>query len=449
MTNSYIQVPPNSTGSKLFTQQHTIDAAATQVPVYHLASGIDPSNIQTVDSRGQAYVRFAEGSPSMDAFGNLRISMAECLGAYEYTQDAMADLFQDITATGGSIVWNQQASETALIANTAATASIVRSTNRYHYYQPGIGNFAIFTLAHSDAGRANNIRRWGYFDANNGLFFELNGTSFNVVIRSSTTGSVVERRITQENFNLDKLDGTGVSGFDFDITKANFYFIDFAWLGVGEVRFGVLGPNGERNFCHVFQNPNSNIGAYMQSGSMPLRWENFNTGVTGGTSEMRTICSAVYAESKTNYTFWRFADIERSTPVTVNVDTPIFSMRVKSGSRVSIYPECLCIYVTGGNVKLTIIDDAVLTGATWTISGEGSAEGDLGSTVATGGSRFRTFYVAPGVTNLPISQFYETNDEGYCRLADDSDSYIFTLVATKLDGTTVNVGATLEYRELR
>lgn len=449
MTNSYIQVPPNSTGHKLFTQQHSIDAAATQVPVYHLASGDDATNIQTVDNRGQAYTRFAEGSPSLDAFGNLRVSTAECLGAYEYTQDSMADLFQDATATGGSITWTQQASETILSCNTLASAEAHRTTNRYHYYQPGIGNLAIFTLALGDSGKTNNIRRWGYFDDANGLFFEQNGTDFNVVIRSSTTGSIVERRINQSVFNLDKIDGTGVSKFDLDVTKANFYFVDFAWLGVGEVRFGVLGSNGERNFCHIFQNPNANLGAYMQSGSLPMRWENFNTGVTGGTSDMRCICAAVYAESKTSYTFWRFADIERSTPVQVSTNTPVLSMRVKAGSRVNIYPECLCVYVTGGNVKLTILDDADLTGATWAINGEGVAQGDIGATAVANGSKFKTFYVSAGVTNLPIAQFYETNDEGYCRLADDSDSYTFTLVATKLDGSSVYVGATLEYRELR
>jgi hypothetical protein len=125
-------------------------------------------------------------------------------------------------------------------------------------------------------------------------------------------------------------------------------------------------------------------------------------------------------------------------------------MRVKAGSRVGIYPECLCLYVTGGPVKITIIDDAVLTGATWAISGEGFAEGDIAATAASDGSRFKSFYVNTGVINLPVDSVYETNDEGYHRLADDSDSYTFTLVATKLNpADTVTVGAALSYKELR
>ncbi len=447
--NSFVQVPPDGTGKKLYAQQHSINAVEFQVPVYHLASATDPEHIQLVDARGQAYTRFAEGAPSLDAFGNLRVGTSTVLGAYEYTNDPMSDLFTDESINGGTLVWNQQSSETNLSVGTSSGSSIIRTTNRYHYYQPGVGNMVIITLVLGDSGKLNNRRRWGYFEANDGIFFELDGTSLNVVVRSSTSGSVVERKIPQASWNIDTLNGTGVSGMSLDLAKANFYFIDFAWLGVGEVRFGVLGSSGERNICHIFQNPNTQISAYMRTGSLPLRWENTNIGATGGTSDMRSICSAVYAESQVNYTFWRFADIEQANPVPITTNTPILSMRVHAGSRVSIYPECLCVYVVGGNVKLTILDDANLTGATWGIAGVGSAEGDTSATSVSGGSKFKTFYVAAGVTNIPLSQFYETNDEGYCRLADDSDSYIFTLVATKLDGTAVSVGATIEYRELR
>ena len=444
-TNSYFQVPPDSTGKRVFTQEHTVNAQPVQVQVMHVADKTNSANIQAVDPRGQANVRFAEGSPTMDAFGNLRVGEGKVLGAYDYTNSDMADLFTDV----GTVTWSQNSSETLLTVDQNNASLSSRTTNRYHYYQPGVSNLAIITLAHGDTGKVGNTRRWGYYDTEDGIFFELVGTTLNVVIRSSVGGSIVENRVPQSAFNQDKLDGTGVSSMNIDVTKANFYFMDYAWLGVGEVRLGVLGPNGERNICHIFQNPNANTHAYMRTGSLPLRWELFNTALAGSSSTMRLICAAVYAQSRTDYTFWRFADIESASNTTVTTNTPIVSMKVKPGSRIGIYPECLCVYVVGGNVKLTILDDAVLTGATWGISGEGDALGDNAATAVTGGSKFKTFYVGPGVTNLPIAQFYETNDEGYHRLADDSDSYTFTLVATKLDGTTVTAYSTLEYRELR
>lgn len=447
-TNSFIQVPPDSVGKRLYTQEHTVDALPVQAQVMHLGCALHPDHIQKVDVQGQAYTRFAEGSPSMDAFGNLRVSSANILGGYEYTNTDMTDLFQDITATGGSFTWNRDVANTVMAVTSTSGSSASRTTNRYHYYQPGVGNLIITTLAHGDAGKTGNVRRWGYYDDSDGIFFELNGTTLNVVLRSSTSGSIIETRVSQNDWNGVKMDGAGASGMTLDVTKANFYFIDFAWLGVGPVRMGLLVPDGSRWVVHTFQNPNNNLGAYMRSGSLPVKFENFNTAGTASTSEVKLICAAVYAESNTNYTYWRFSDIETASPKTVTTDTPLLSMKAAPTTRAGLYPESVNVLVTGGNVKLSIVDDAILTGATWAIQGANIAIGDNAATAFTGGEKFKTWYLAPGVTNISLAEFYETNDEGYHRLADDSDSYIFTLVATKLDGTTVTVMATLNYREL-
>jgi hypothetical protein len=447
--DSFIQVPPDSTGKKLNTKQHVVGASTVQTQVTHVGDPNNPAHLQYVDVYGQAYTRFAEGSPSLDAFGNLATSSAEMVGAYEYSQGNSADLFQDALAVSGSITHVPQTSHTVLAVTGTAGSSAIRTTNRYHYYQPGIGNFVVFTLAHGDAGKANNVRRWGYGDANNGLFWALEGTQLGVTIRSSTSGAPLNSHVHQADWNIDKLDGTGLSGFSLDITKGNFYFLDFAWLGVGPVRFGVLGPQGKRIVAHIFENPNANLGAYMQTASLPVRIENYNTGITSGTSELKSICTAVYSENSPKYTYWRFADIEQTTPVTVTTNTPILSMGVGAGSRVGVYPEALSVFVTGGNVKISIVDDAILTGATWGITGGGSAVGDISATAMTGGELFKTFYLPAGVTNIPLSDIYEMNDEGYHRLADDTGTYTFSIVATKLDGTAVTVGASLNYKELR
>lgn len=449
-TQSFVQVPPDSTGKKLYTQQHTVGANDVHGQVYHLASPDDATHIQKVDSRGQAYTRFAEGSPTMDAFGNMRISSARILGGYEYSQSDQAGLFQDKIATGGTITWSAGSAKTVLAVTGDNGSSVTRTTNRWHFYQPGVGNLAILTCSLSDTGKTNNTRRWGYFDEDDGLFFEVSGTTVNVVLRSSTLGT--ELRIPQSSWNGDKLDGTGVSGMTLDLTKASFYWIDYAWLGVGTVRFGVLAPDGSRWACHTFENPNAHAVAYMRTGSLPIRYENFNTGVTSGVSSMNLICAAVYSESTTDYVFWRYADIETPAPVAVSTNTHLLSMRPKLEAspgftnRTGIYPDKLDLFVSGGNVKISILDDATLTGASWQ-PGTSLAEYDVTATVS-GGDKFRTFYLAPGVHSLNLADVYETNDEGYHVLADGLSAYTFTVVATKLDGTTVEVAATLGYREL-
>lgn len=520
-TNGYIQVPPDGAGKKLFSQQHIVGSDTVHGQVFHVADPVSPTSLQRVDALGQANVRFAEGSPTMDAFGSLRVSNAVVIGAYEYTNDSMDDLFTDQTDAGATVTYQPYNSTVTLATTSTAGSSAQRTTNRYHYYQPGVGNLIILTLAHGDAGKAGNRRSWGYGNAFNGLFFNLTGTTLSVSIHTTTnspiysktaTGtsgsstitvsdttnvsvgmyvlgdgiafesevleinglvltiskplyanvsnevtfvSVVITDVAQASWNGDKLDGTGLSDMVIDITKANFYWIDFAWLGVGAVRFGVLANDGTRVTCHTFKNPNSNLGAYMQSGSRPLHFHNENVTATSGSSEMKLICAAVYSEAHVDYTYWRYDDIERLTPVTVTTDThlltakPKLTLPNKLPNRIGSYPDSLRVFVTGGNVKLTIVDDATLSAPTWTLAGDGTMKGDVSSSTVTGGERYKSWYLGTGSHNIDLTPYYEFNDEGYHVLADQTDSYSFSLVATKLDGTTVTVAAGLTYRELR
>lgn len=447
--SSYVQVPPDGAGKKLHTLEHTVGSSSFHTQIVHLTDHENPDFVQHVDARGQAYTRFAEGSPSLDAFGSLRISEATFCGGYEYTNGTMEDLFTDLSASGGAIETLTGSSYVVCRVSAASASHVSRTTNRYHYYQPGNGTLVMQTVFLGDSGKSGNVRRWGFFDDNDGVFFELSGTNVNVVLRSSTTGVPVETRVSQSSWNEDKLNGTGRSAMSLDVTKGNLYWIDIAWLGVGAVRCGVFDSEGSRWVAHTFTNPNTGVGPYMKTATLPVRFENLNLTATSGISELNNICAAVYTESEINYTYWRFSDIENLTPKAVTTDTPILSARIAPGTRVGMYPESLNVYVSGANVQLSIVDDCVLSGATWTLTGSGVVQGDIGATSMTGGERFRSFYAAPGVVNIPLADIYEVTDEGYHRLADDSDSYTFTLVATKLDGTSAHVAATLNYKELR
>ena len=45
-------------------------------------------------------------------------------------------------------------------------------------------------------------------------------------------------RVPQSQWNIDKADGTGPSGFVLDITKIQMAYIDYSWYGAGKIRFG-------------------------------------------------------------------------------------------------------------------------------------------------------------------------------------------------------------------
>lgn len=84
---------------------------------------------------------------------------------------------------------------------------------------------------------------------------------------------VVDTKIPQEEFNVDKLDGTGPSGYILDPQKMQMIFIDYAWYGAGKIRYGVRGENGNIIYFHETPQNNVNTEAYMRCGNLPARFE--------------------------------------------------------------------------------------------------------------------------------------------------------------------------------
>jgi hypothetical protein len=83
----------------------------------------------------------------------------------------------------------------------------------------------------------------------------------------------VNTRYPQSAWNIDKLDGTGSSLFNLDLTKMQMFYMDYTWYGAGAIRFGFKNNRGEVVYCHRIPNSNVNTEAYMRSGNLPGRYE--------------------------------------------------------------------------------------------------------------------------------------------------------------------------------
>ena len=83
---------------------------------------------------------------------------------------------------------------------------------------------------------------------------------------------VEELRIKQSDFNIDKLDGTGPSGYTIDLNKMQMMGLQYSWYGAGFVDFMVRGSDGHWVFAHRIKNNNVNDEAYMRSGNLPIRY---------------------------------------------------------------------------------------------------------------------------------------------------------------------------------
>ena len=84
-------------------------------------------------------------------------------------------------------------------------------------------------------------------------------------------------RVPQSQWNIDKADGTGPSGFVLDLTKIQMAYIDYSWYGAGKIRFGFKDANGHVKYMNEFLHNNIIEEAYMRSGNIPGRYEIENT----------------------------------------------------------------------------------------------------------------------------------------------------------------------------
>jgi len=89
----------------------------------------------------------------------------------------------------------------------------------------------------------------------------------------ATAAKTIDFKIPQSQWNIDRCDGTGPSGFNLDLGKMQMFYLDYSWYGAGFVRWGFRGTNGNIIYCHKLVNNNVNYEAYMRSGNLPARYE--------------------------------------------------------------------------------------------------------------------------------------------------------------------------------
>ena len=83
----------------------------------------------------------------------------------------------------------------------------------------------------------------------------------------------VETEWEQGDWNIDRCDGTGKSGYTLDPTKMQMFYMDYSWYGAGFIRWGFRALDGDVIYAHKIPNNNQNTEAYMRSGNLPARYE--------------------------------------------------------------------------------------------------------------------------------------------------------------------------------
>ena len=89
----------------------------------------------------------------------------------------------------------------------------------------------------------------------------------------------VDIRVEQSEWNIDRADGTGPSGFLLDLTKIQMCYLDYSWYGAGKIRFGFKDTYGHVKYMHEFRHNNRLEEAYMRTGNIAGRYEIENEGI--------------------------------------------------------------------------------------------------------------------------------------------------------------------------
>lgn len=300
----YVQVEEDSpvteftSGEKLLVENveyATISAITAIYTQTNVNVGFsNPLNGQNVSGLGAAHVRFTEGDQLIDAFGSSKVSQSDLVDqiTFQYNSNTLR-FYDNVTGSGAAITHLTNSNSIALDIGTSSGELVQRTTHVYYPYQPGFGALTEMTVLSGDSGKDGVIRRWGRFDDNDGVYFELSGSSLSVCIRSSTSGTPVVTKVSQSSWNVDSYDGTGVSSLELAVDKLNLYWIDYAWLGAGQVRFGIYSGDGTRHVLHRFENAGASVVPYMKRGNLPFRLEISNSQGTASPSRLTLTCAAI------------------------------------------------------------------------------------------------------------------------------------------------------------
>jgi hypothetical protein len=380
---------------------------------------------------------------AIDAFGRARSSnpytLFDSQNRYEKN-----DLWSETTATGGTVTYDANASTVLLNVTSSSGSEVVRQTYRSFSYQPG-KSLLVFNTFVMPTASSNQRIRVGYFSTQNGVFLERDGADVYIVRRTYVTGIAVDTRVSQADWNGDRLDGTGDSGFTLDLTKAQILWQDFEWLGVGAVRCGFV-IDGKLVTCHTFLNANSLTSVYMTTAILPLRYEITNTGASTSAT-FKQICSSVISEG--GYEKKVALNVARMTAANTNIGTsfvPLVSLRLASGrTGAVVIPDGYSVLPTAASsvtFEIVLVKNPTLTGPSWVATTSTNVEADLSATAYTGGTIVQQQFVLASTQTSGITSGggdYNWDLQLGADLAGTSD--IYTVAIRALSGTHTAIGS--------
>ena len=421
---------------------------------------------------GNCGVSTGAGGGGYDAFGRVRYSEPFTLADYSHQYGEEAEMLTKVIGTGSTVEVLTNKAAISLAVGVGSTSRVVHQSRMYHHYMPGKSQFALMSFNFQNS-RSNTKKRVGYFDDRNGVFLQQAGDgTVSIVKRSYVTGVASDTVVNQSDWNLDKLDGTTLSGIGLSFTKTQLFATDFQWLGVGRVRCGFV-VGGSLIYCHEFNHSNIEENVYWSFPSLPIRCEMLNTDTAVGIASMQQICATVmseggYVESGFEYSYGDGSVTVRGSNNAPDNKKCVIALRCANS--LNGYPNRTVVR----NTDLQILSDSApckwtlyrlpsnsnVSGGTWSSLGSESAveyNTGIGTNFSlTGAYPKATGFIAAnnpsgkqasGITNLsPVA----TKSNFIAQNIDSNDSQVYALIIENLTtNTDTSIRAAFQWRETR
>ena len=310
-------------------------------------------------------------------------------------------------ATYGTAAGTHSSALSNIIMSVGGTAGdkIIRQTKAVMRYIPGRASECSFGIR-LETPVAGVRRRFGIFNESDGAYFEDDGTNYYCVIRSSTSGSVVERRIAREDWNGDKLDGNGPSQITASPTAQHLISISYEWYGAGQVSFNYT-IDGETHTVHTFHNANIINSVWCSTPFLPIRIELENVTGAAGTHYLYQGSNSLTQEGepeKLGTLVSRSNAITGTTLPVANTYYPVISIRLKSTALQAVaLPRSIQVATNDNtNVFWRLVQNPTLTGASWTNPTDTNVvtQYDISATAYTGGTNLLGGFIVGGGSSL-------------------------------------------------
>ena len=409
--------------------------------------------VQIADQYGDLVGAANPSGMAVDSFGRARVSQPVTLfdSFHRYNQN---ERWVTSNTANTDVVYDSNASTISLNIDAQSGSKIVRETKRVFVYQPG-KSLQIFNTFVMNPAKDNLVQRVGYFNTQNGVFFQQTGNTAGFVLRSNVSGSVNNNVVAQSSWNIDTLDGNGPSKLTLDTTKAQIAFFDIEWLGVGSVRCGFV-INGKLIHCHTFKHSNIIDSVYMTTAMLPVRYEIENLAATASPSTLKQICSAVISEGgyepRGEPRSYGLALDNQRVLTTLATDYPVISLRLNPDfiDDAVVIRDIAVLAISSANYKVSLVREATIAGAVWAnVSGTSSVQyNSNNSATMSGGTKVFQDYFAS--TNQGTGSINIGPDIFKYQLERDAlanTPYTFTL-AIQASSNSSNVVASMAWEEV-